>query len=127
MSQRKQFINPPPVFRPPQEFLGFKKLFQRYSAINAVDEINKVIQWCYQEYWDSLSYWSKRGEFRNVKFESAEFSTVRLMSILTAFDDICKFINEYPYVWKMLPQTTRIFLVQVYNFRTLSNQNITEV
>ena len=118
MTQRKQFVNPPPIFKPPTVFSNYNYLHCRFS----VKEIKRVVAWCHKEYWDSLNYWSSVGNFKNVKFETEEFSTIRLMAILTAFDDICRLVKTFPDVWNALDNTTRKFLSSAYEFKSLMSR-----
>jgi len=110
-----QFVNELPVFEPPMVFLNYKHLFIRYS----VKKIEWVIYWCKKEYWDSISYWSKRGNFKNVKFEIEEFSTIRLMATLTIFDEIIYFVRKFPPVWDALPKKSRNFLANAYELKSM--------
>jgi hypothetical protein len=109
-----QFVNPLPVFNPPMMFENHRKLFARYSA----GMIDAVASWCKKEYWDSLAYWSKRGNFKNVKFEVEEFSTVRLLATISVFDEIVRFIEKYPFVWDSLSKQTRRLVANAYEFKT---------
>jgi hypothetical protein len=113
-----QFTNPLPKFDPPMAFVKQRFLFTRYS----VNKINRIIEWCSKEYWDSLAYWSNRGNYRNVRFETEEFSTVRLMATLSVFDELILFFKYFPFVWDALSKKSRVFLANAYEFRTLLNQ-----
>lgn len=113
-----QFVNPLPRFNPPMVFARQKHLFARFS----VKPIEDIIQWCKKEYWDSLKYWSKKGNFKNVRFEAEEFSTIRLMATLSVFDEIILFFEYFPFVWDELPRSSRKFLARAYEFKNLLNQ-----
>jgi hypothetical protein len=113
-----QFVNPLPAFNPPMMFQGYKSLFTRLS----VKKIDHIIMWVKKEYWDSIAYWSRRGKFRNVKFEVNEFSEIRLMAALNIFDEIVLFIRYFPFVWDGMSKDSRDFLTKSYEFRKIINQ-----
>jgi hypothetical protein len=113
-----QFINELPKFNPPMVFMKHKHLFTNFS----VKKIEHIIEWCKKEYWDSLAYWSKQGNYKNVRFEAEEFSTIRLMAMLTVFDEIILFFKYFPYVWDGLSKPSRKFLASAYELRGMLNQ-----
>lgn len=110
-----QFVNPLPIFDPPIHFMNYKHLFIRYS----IKRIDGMILWCKKEYWDSIRYWSQRGNFKNVQFEVEEFSTIRLMATLSIFDEIIAFIRKFPFIWDGLSKPSRDFLTRAYEFKGL--------
>lgn len=115
-----QFVNPLPSFSPPMMFQNYRTLFTRLS----VKKIDHIIMWAKKEYWDSISYWSSRGKFRNVKFELDEFSAIRLMAVLTIFDEIILFIRYFPFIWDGMSKDSRDFLTKSYEFRQISKQKL---
>ena len=123
----KQFLNDPPKFEPSNVFSKYKFLSRRYeNVLSAPEQIEALVAWAKKEYWDAITYFSNKGNTHNVQFLTDNVSPEILLSVLSAFDDVMTYFNQYPDVWKLLNIETRRFLTHSRKYRVYSNQGISD-